>query len=145
MFWKKRSLMAALCMVLCFAAFPVPQAMAAAPANEGANALMPRMTYIYEAYHNFVISNGTAWIYATVRGDSGKVTKCEVSVELQEKRGSSWDTVDTWYTAVNGRSAEIDESHAVTNGKTYRMVATVTAWCGNNSETRTMTSEEYTA
>lgn len=145
MFWKKRSLMAALCMVLCFAAFPVPQAMAAAPVSEGTDALMPRMTYIYEAYQNFVISNGTALIYATVRGDSGNVTKCEVSVELQEKYGSSWDTVDTWYTTVNGRSAEIDEAHAVTNGKTYRMVATVTAWCGNNSETRTMTSEEYTA
>lgn len=145
MFWKKRSLMAALCMVLCFAAFPVPQAMAAAPVNEGTTAIMPRMTYIYKADHRLVISNGAASVYAMVRGDSESVTKCEITVELQEKNGSSWDTVETWSKTVNGQSAVIRETHAVINGKTYRMVATVTAWCGSNSETRIMTSEEYTA
>lgn len=145
MFWKNKSLAAALCLALCLVTFPVPQAMAAAPITEGATEIMPRMEYIYDARHNFVISDGEAVMSARVRGNSEKATKCEVTVELQEKGLLLWSTVDTWTATENGRRAELDISRTVTAGKTYRMVTTVTVWSGSDSETKTMTSSSIKA
>ena len=145
MFWKKRGLAAALCMALCLVAFPVPQVMAAAPETGVESEIMPMMEYIYDAKHNFVISNGEALMYALVRGNSEKVTKCQVTVELQEKGLLLWSTVDTWTATENGRRAELDISRTVTAGKTYRMVTTVTVWSGSDSETKTMTSSSIKA
>lgn len=136
MFWKKRSFAAALCIVLSLMAFPVPQAMAAAPSTE----IMPMMEYIYDADSDFVISDGKAIMYAMVRGHSAEATKCEVAVELQEKGLLFWNTVESWTVTENGRRAEVDVSCPVTAGETYRMVTTVTVWSGSESETRTMTS-----
>ena len=136
MFWKKRSFAAALCIVLCLMAFPVPQAMAAAPSTE----IMPMMEYIYDADSDFVISDGKAIMYAMVRGHSAEATKCEVAVELQEKGLLFWNTVESWTVTETGRRAEVDVSCPVTAGETYRMVTTVTVWSGSESETRTMTS-----
>lgn len=145
MFWKKRSLAAVLCLALCLLAFPVPQAMAAAPGTGGESEIIPMMEYIYDAKHNFVISNGEAVMHALVRGNSNKVTKCEITIELQEKGLLFWDTVETWSITENGRSAVIDVTHDVTTGKTYRMVATLTVWSGNDSETKTITSKSLKA
>lgn len=145
MFWKKRGLAAVLCMMLCMMAFPVPQAMAAGPETSGDTEIMPMMEYIYDASHNFVVSNGEAVMKALVRGNSDKVTKCEITVELQEKGLLFWDIVETWTITESGRSAVFNESHEVTSGKTYRMVATVTVWSGTDSETQTMTSKTMKA
>lgn len=145
MFWKKRGFAAVLCMVLCMMVFPIPQAMAAAPEAGGDTEIMPMMEYIYDAKHNFVISDGNAVMYALVRGNSDKATKCEITVELQEKGVLFWDTVETWTITESGRSAVFNESHEVTSGKTYRMVATVTVWSGTDSETQTMTSKTMKA
>ena len=99
------------------------------------------MDYIYDADYDFVVSNGKASMYAVVRGHSSKATKCEVTVELQEKGIIFWDTIRSWTETENGRRAELDVSYNVTTGKSYRMVTTVTVWNGNDSESRSMTSE----
>ena len=140
MFAKRKFLAAVLCLMMCIAAFPVPQAAAAAPGTGGSGVIVPMMEYIYDADYDFAISNGNAVMYAIVRGHSSKATKCEVTVELQEKGLIFWNTVETWTSTENGRSAEVDVSHAVTEGKSYRMVTTVTVWSGTDSETKTMTS-----
>ena len=140
MFWKKRGFAAVLCTILCLMAFPVPQAMAAVPSFGDESEIMPMMEYIYDADSDFVISDGRANMYAIVRGHSEKATKCEVTVELQKKGLLFWDTVESWTVTETGRRAEVDVSHKVTAGETYRMVTTVTVWSGNESEAKTMTS-----
>lgn len=143
---KKKSFTAAMCLAVCLAAFPVPQAAAVdVSAESGYSEIMPKMEYILDADHNFTITNGVASMYALVRGNSEKVTKCQVTVELQEKGLLLWNTVDTWTATENGRRAELDISRTVTAGKTYRMVTTVTVWSGSDSETKTMTSSSIKA
>lgn len=140
MFVKQKSFIAALCLTVCLVTFPATQAMAAAPDEGGSDLIMPLMEYIYDADYDFVISNGNATMYAIVRGHSAKATRCGVTVELQEKGLIFWNTVESWTSTEYGRSAEIDASYAVTAGKSYRMVTTVTVWSGTSSETQTMTS-----
>ena len=141
----KRSLAAVLCAALCLVAFPMPRAMAATPPTGGESEIMPMMEYIYDADYDFVISNGEAVMHALVRGHSAKATRCEITVELQEKGLLFWGTVGTWTVAEDGRRAEIDVSHDVTAGEKYRMVTTVTVWSGADSESETMTSGTLTA
>ena len=73
-------------------------------------------------------------------------TKCKVRAELQEKSGTyAWTTVDFWTDQQNGTWAEVDETAAVTSGKTYRVKATVTVWAGSQSESKTFYSNEVEA
>lgn len=145
MFKRKSGWVAILCLTLCLAAFPMPQAMAAVPPGTGDSEIMPMMEYIYDADLDFVISNGKAHMYAVVNGHSAKATKCEVTVELQQKGLLFWNTIESWTATENARRAEVDVSYAVTTGEKYRMVATVTVWSGADSETQTMTSGAITA
>ena len=143
---RKKSFAAAMCLAVCLAAFPVPQAAAVdVSAESGYSEIMPMMEYIFDADYDFTINNGVAGMYALVRGNSEKATKCQVTVELQEKGLLLWSTVDTWTATENGRRAELDISRTVTAGKTYRMVTTVTVWSGSDSETKTMTSSSIKA
>lgn len=103
------------------------------------------MEYIYDADYDFVISGGKAIMYAVVSGNSTKATKCEVTIELQEKGLVRWNTVESWTSTETGRRAELDVSLAVTAGKSYRMVMTATVWSGSDSETQTMTSKTLKA
>ena len=72
-------------------------------------------------------------------------TKCEISLKIQEKKGSSWVTVDSWNTTQKGQSATISQSDSVKKGTTCRAVATVTVWANGSTETNTVTSSEATA
>ena len=143
---KRKVVFATLCLAVCLLAVPVTQAMAAdIPKVSESSEIMPQMEYIYSASHDFSISGGKALMYATVDGHSSKATKCEITIELQEKGLLFWDTIETWHTVENGRSAELEASKKVTSGKSYRIVTTVTVWSGTDSETRTITSEAIKA
>lgn len=138
---NKRRFAAALCLVFCLVAIPAPRAMAANPnAGGGSDVIMPMMEYINNADYEFSVTNGVAEMYSSVSGYAS-VTKCKITIELQEKRLLFWDTVETWSSTKNNRRAELTASYSVTEGKSYRMVATVTVWNGSDSETQTMTSE----
>ena len=92
------------------------------------------------------ISGRTAYINAWVSGQTSVATKCKVRAELQEKSGTyAWTTVDFWTDQQNGTWAEVDETAAVTSGKTYRVKATVTVWAGSQSESKTFYSNEVEA
>lgn len=139
---EQKYLACVLCMVVCISIISAPRAAAVNdPTDNGYNAVVPLMDYIYDADYDFVVSDGRARMYAVVRGHSSKATKCEVTVELQEKGIIFWDTIRSWTQTENGRRAELDVSYNVTTGKSYRMVTTVTVWNGSDSESRSMTSE----
>lgn len=107
---------------------------------------MPCMEYINDSDCQFSISGSTANVYAFVSGASSLVTKCEITVELQERSLLFfWDTVETWTCSKSGYEAELEETASVTSGTTYRAVATVTVWSGSQSETQTLTSETVKA
>ena len=105
-----------------------------------------RMTNIESAVNRLSIRNGVASIRAYVYGYSGLATKCEVTVKLQVKTlGLFWSNVETWSESQYGDYAAVSGSTAVTAGKSYRTVATVTVWNGSSSESRTLTSETIKA
>ena len=86
-------------------------------------------------------ANVNAWVQA--RNDA---TRTEVTVELQEQfLLFFWTTVDTWSSSSNNAYCRATGSTAVASGKTYRAVATVTAWVGSDSETQTITTESRVA
>ncbi|MFI3255553.1 MAG: hypothetical protein R3Y63_14670 [Eubacteriales bacterium] len=103
------------------------------------------MTYINSASTGLTINNNSASISSTVLGYSHLATKCSVKVTLQEKSFFSWKDVDTKTKTVQDSVLFYSGSYPVTSGKTYRVVSEVTVWCGNNSETRTVTSASQKA
>lgn len=139
---KKRFLSTVLCLLLCLTALPVPVALAA---DGGDYEVMPCMEYIYDADYVFSIDGGVASMYGYVEGVPGLATQCEVSIELQEKGLLLWNEVDTWTAGRTGTYAELDLTHGVTTGETYRIVVTVTVWSGSESETQTLKSDAIEA
>ena len=138
----KRFLSTVLCLLLCLTALPIPQALAADGGDYG---VMPCMEYIKYSDYDFSISGSTASMYGYVEGYSDLATKCEVSIELQEKGLLLWNEVDTWTSSRTGTYAELDVTKAVTAGEMYRIVVTVTVWSGSDSETQTLKSEAIEA
>ena len=142
---RKRVIPVILCVMICLGVFSIPHAFAAGNAlPDDPPAITPKMVYINNATYDFYIENGSAHMIAKVWGNSG-ATKCDVVIELQEKGLLFWNTVGTWSTSENGYIATLKSSKAVTSGKTYRMVAKVTVWCGSASESRTLTSSSIKA
>lgn len=139
---KKQFLSTVLCLLLCLTALPAPVALAA---DGGDYDVMPCMEYIYDADQVFSIDGGVASMYGYVEGVPGLATKCEVSIELQEKGLLLWNEVDTWTSSRTGSYAELDLAHSVTEGEKYRIVVTVTVWSGSDSETQTLKSEAIEA
>ena len=91
------------------------------------------------------VSSTTATVNAWVQAYSD-ATKTEVKVELQEQYlFFFWTTVDSWSASSNDIYCRASGSSPITSGKTYRAVATVTAWVGSDSETQTITTESKTA
>ncbi len=143
---KRKKFLTALCLVISLMAFSgAPVKAVGGDASSRHTEIVPMMEYIYDAEYDFVISKGKAIMYAVVSGHAAKATKCRVTVELQEKGGAFWSTVETWTATEYGRRAELDISKKVTVGKIYRMVTIVTVWKGNDSETKTMISDPLKA
>ena len=121
------------------------EAVAIPAINQQENAIVPYMLYITEIRSNLSIANRIATTNCWVQGQKGDATKAKVVAELQEKSGSSWDTIATWTDTQNAYKASVYETKSVTAGKTYRVKATVTIWEGTKSETQTVYSAEKTA
>ena len=122
----KASKLLAAVLALCLTLGTAPAASAAALPQSA-----PGSLYIKGQDCILDISGRTAYINAWVSGQTSVATKCKVRAELQEKSGTyAWTTVDFWTDQQNGTWAEVDETAAVTSGKTYRVKATVTVWAG---------------
>ena len=126
---------------MCISMLPVHQVSASDFQNAQSNYnVAPCMEYILNVNHQFSITDGVAQMYATVSGYSGIATKCQVTIELQEKGLIFWNTVNTWSITESDRSASLTKNSPVTSGKSYRMIATVTVWSGSQSESQTLKS-----
>lgn len=130
------------CILVCMSSLSVP--CFAADAGSVPSFIENRMTNISNARCAFNAKNGKASATVTVMGIPG-ATKCEINLEIQEKKGNSWATVDSWNTTQKGQSATISQSASVKKGTACRAVATVTVWAKGSPETKTVTSSEATA
>lgn len=142
--YKKR-ITALVCLLALLLTMPVKAYAFSADAGVERLAAAPRMTYIYDAKCTLNIQNGVASVNAFVMGYPDTATKCEITVELQQKSLLFWNPVETWSDSQAGRRAAINESVSVSAGKSYRTVTTVTVWSGTESESRTLTSATYSA
>lgn len=133
-----------LSLLVCLTVLPAPCALAAETDAYGGIELSPMMEYIMDTDSDFQIKSGTASVYGYVRGRAS-TTKSQVKIELQEKSGSDWTTIETWCDTQSKTSAEVDDSKSVTAGKSYRTVTTFTVWCGTKPESQTLTSKTLTA
>ena len=141
----KASKLLAAVLALCLTLGTAPAASAAAlpQSAPGSQDITPYFLYIKGQDCILDISGRTAYINAWVSGQTSVATKCKVRAELLEKSGTyAWTTVDFWTDQQNGTWAEVDETAAVTSGKTYRVKATVTVWAGSQSESQTFYSDE---
>jgi hypothetical protein len=125
----------AMLVAICLMITPVFQAYAA-NVDDG---IMPAMEYIISSDLDLHIVNGDAKIdFSAICYDS--LTKCEITITLQEKNWFSWNDFTTWTYTYYSIEPEVEVSKTISSGKTYRAVATITAWCGTQSETQTLTS-----
>ena len=72
--------------------------------------------------------------------EASQTIECKISVELQEKSGLRWKTINSWSSNSKSSSSYVDECYKATKGKTYRAVAKVTAYSSNKSESKEVKS-----
>lgn len=105
--------------------------------------ISPQMLYIANANANIQISSrGSATVEAYVIGYSNTVTKTKVEADLQQLKSGRWTSIRTWSVSKNSYKVTLVESIQVSKGYSYRVVATVTAYSGRDSETQVITSDE---
>lgn len=97
------------------------------------------LTYINYANCTLSINGGTATIGVSVRGVSS-VTKITAEIKLQ-KKVVFWWTSQTWTETVYSNRLDLTKTQSVGTG-TYRAIAKITVWSGNNTETTTVTTSE---
>lgn len=95
-----------------------------------------RLTYI-EDYRGS-ISKGllSTTVSADITGKTG-VTKVKIKMELQKLSDGSYSTIETWEQIFNSNTGSMSESKLTNPFSTYRLKATVTAYSGSNSESKT--------
>ncbi len=145
MFRMKRWAALALCLTLCLSTAAYTYAAETPVVRNGQGEIVPYAMYIRDKGCTLELGGKTAAVNSWVMGQVGVATKCMVHLELQEKAGSRWETVDVWIDIQNDTMAEASGSYTVTSGRTYRAVATVTVWAGDKSETMTLTTAEKRA
>lgn len=85
-------------------------------------------------------SSGLASCYTTIKL-SNSTDSVDLTMELQQKNGSSWSTIKTW-TTTGSKTVSLDKSWFVTSGYTYRIYVTadVSDSSGSAEETATLNS-----
>ncbi len=95
-----------------------------------------RLTYI-DSY-NGSISKGlfSTTVSASIIGKSG-VSKVKIKMELQKLSDGSYSTIETWEQTFYTDEGSMSESKSTNPLSSYRLKATVTAYSGSNSESKT--------
>ena len=65
------------------------------------------------------------------------VTSVKIKMELQKLSSGSYSTIETWEQTFSSREATMSKSKTTNPLSTYRLKATVTAYSGANSESKT--------
>jgi len=132
------------CIVVLFSSIGYAHAISMEPGEILRNGeISPQMLYIANANANIQISSsGRATVEAYVIGYSNTVTKTKVEADLQQLKNGRWTSIKTWSVSKNSYKTTLVESIQVSKGYSYRVVATVTAYSGRDSETQVITSGE---
>jgi len=107
--------------------------------------ISPYMNYIAQANGSLYIdSNGVATVKSSVYGYQGTTTRVEISANLQQYQSGRWVTIKTFTAESDSHRTSLSNTYNVTKGYSYRVQATIKAYCGSSVETRTVTSSEAT-
>ncbi len=99
--------------------------------------ISPKLTYLND--YDGIIDHGTLKTVVTVRAQGkSSVTSIKIKAELQKLSSGAYSTVETWEQTFSGTSAFFEESKVTNPFSTYRLKATITAYCGSASETKTI-------
>lgn len=132
-----RNLWKRVCALLCVSLMVFSMSVVFAAEQED-DAVMPLLVYIDSAYCDISINGTKATLTAHVDGDADK---CQIKLTLQRLDGSTWTDVTTWTSSQNGSSMDMQQTHTVTPGNTYRAKAVFKIWNGTITETTTRTSD----
>ena len=138
-----KKMMGVICAIVCALSVAVPCSATNVTTPEDIT-LELRMTNINDALCTFTVKGGKATATVDVTGKRG-AEKCKIFLAIQEKRGSSWVTVDSWSATEEGRNALLTKSINTVAGKTYRAQTTVTVWLNQKAESKTITTAGKTA
>lgn len=144
---RKQILSFALCCFILFACST--QALAAeintAPVSVGTFTITPRMDYIVQANGSiYVDANGVATVKCAVYANDNLATRVEISANLQQYKNGRWITLETFTAESDSHRTNLTETYSVSKGYSYRVQATIKAYSGSASESRTVTSSEAT-
>lgn len=107
--------------------------------------ISPRMNYIVQAKGSLYIdSKGIATVDCSVYGYQGTTTRVEISANLQQYKSGRWVTLKTFTAENDSHRTSLTDTYSVTKGYSYRVQASIKAYSGSSTETRTVTSSEAT-
>ena len=99
----------------------------------------PNWSYIENANCQCSVKGGTVTADAYVQGND-HVTKCQITLSIQKRVGSSWVTVDSDIDSDNSSYLEMELTTPAEAGVTYRAKASVKVWFSSGTENTTITS-----
>ncbi len=95
-----------------------------------------KMTYI-DSYSGDIIHGVLSTTVKAGINGKASVTSVKIKMELQKLSDGSYSTVETWEQTFSGRNGSMEESKITSPLNTYRLKATVTAYSGSDSESKT--------
>lgn len=105
--------------------------------------LAPRMDYIaYASCNIYINSSGEATVKASINGYQDTTTKVTISAHLQQYKNGNWKTIKTFSSSKDSYRTNLSGTCSVSKGYSYRVQATVKAYSGSKSETKSVTSGE---
>ena len=131
-----KKLVFVMCSLVIAVALVVPSFFIIGNAENDYEKTYERFTYIQN--YRGSISKGliSTSVYAEISGKEN-VTSVKIKMELQKESSGSYSTIETWEQTFSGRNGSISESKLTNPLSTYRLKATVTAYSGSNSESKT--------
>ena len=100
------------------------------------NMPLEKMTYIENYSGNISQGMLSTTVKANIIGKT-TVTSVKIKMELQKLSSGDYSTIETWEQTFSGRNGSMEESKVTSPLNTYRLKATVTAYSGSNSESKT--------
>lgn len=114
-------------------------------AQTAAPGISPLMEYIINSETQIAVdADGVATICCQAYGYMGTTTHIKIDAMLQRYVNGSWRAVRAFVKESDSHRVSLSETHTLVKGYSYRVKATVTAFCGSVTETDVLTSNAVT-
>lgn len=139
---KKKVISLLICILMIAVHIPNVFAAEVTPnALPGGNVITPQWNYITRINPSLTVDDsGIATVYCSVTGKMGTTTRVEITAELQRYVSGRWVTIRTFTAVSNSHRVTLSETYSLTEGYSYRVQATVTAYSGTAAESDVVTS-----